>query len=53
MEVKLYKAENGKKLLEGTLLGLKEGVIGLRLEDGTEIELPLEKAAKVNLAVVF
>ena len=53
VEVKLYKAENGKKLLEGTLLGLKEGVIGLRLEDGTEIELPLEKAAKVNLAVVF
>ena len=53
VEIKLYKAENGKKLLEGKLIGLKDGIITIADEKEEEFSLPLEKAAKVNLKVVF
>ncbi len=53
VEIKLYKAENGKKLLEGKLIGLKDGIITIADENDNEFSLPLEKAAKVNLKVVF
>ena len=53
VEIKLYEAMDGKKHLEGELLGLKDGTVTIRDDDGKEISLPKEKAAKINLAVVF
>ena len=53
VDVKLYEAMDGKKLLTGTLTGYSDGEITIRDENDTEIILPKGKAAKVNLAVVF
>ncbi|MBR5730490.1 MAG: ribosome maturation factor RimP [Firmicutes bacterium] len=53
VEIKLYEALDGKKHLEGELLGLKDGTVTIKDDDGKEISLPKEKAAKINLAVVF
>ena len=53
IEVRLYEAINGKKLIEGELTGLKDGIVTVRTDNGEEISLPKEKAAKINLAVVF
>ena len=44
---------NGKKLLEGELLGLADGIVSIKDDKGKEISLPRDKAAKINLAVVF
>ena len=53
VEAKLYEAVNGKKLIEGDLIGLKDGIITIKTDKGEMISLPKEKAAKINLAVVF
>ena len=53
IEVKLYEAIDGKKLLTGTLTGYNDGEITITSEKGKEIVLPKGKAAKVNLAVIF
>ena len=53
IEIRLYEAIGGKKLLEGTLIGLKDGIVTITDEKGNEISLPKDKAAKINLAVVF
>ena len=53
IEIKLYEAIDGKKAIEGELIGLKDGIISVRDDDGNEISLPKDKAAKINLAVVF
>ena len=45
--------DDGKKLLEGTLSGYKDGVVTITDDSGKETQLPKEKAAKINLAVVF
>ena len=52
IEVKLYESINGSKMIEGILQDYKEGII--TVADGNKvIELPREKAAKINLAVIF
>ena len=65
IEVSLFKAYNGRKNYEGTLLGLADGV--LRMEcllpepkgrakaaaAAETVELPFELVAKAKLAVVF
>jgi ribosome maturation factor RimP len=53
IEVKLYEAIDGKKLLTGTLTDYNDGEITITSEKGKEIVLPKGKAAKVNLAVIF
>ena len=53
VEIKLYEAIDGKKHLEGTLVGLKDNVVTIIDDKGNEISLPKDKAAKINLAVVF
>ena len=53
VEVKLYEAIDGKKQLEGELVGLKDGIVTIKDDDGKEISLPKDKAGKINLAVVF
>jgi len=44
---------NGKKVFEGELLGLKDGIIRIRCKDSTEIEFEREKVASVKRVVRF
>ena len=53
IEIKLYEALDGSKLLPGTLVGRTNGVITVKDPKGKEISLPEDKIAKINLAVVF
>lgn len=53
VEVKLYKALDGKKFYTGTLTGYRDGTVTLTDEKGKEITLQQSDAAKINLAVVF
>ena len=53
IELKLFEALDGKKKYSGRLKDYKDGVISLELENGNVIEIPKEKASKVNLAVIF
>ena len=53
IEISLYEAMDGKKLLEGELSGYKDGIVTITDDNGKEISLPREKAGKINLAVVF
>ena len=52
IDVKLYQAMNGKKTLEGKLIGLEYGVIVME-EDGKEVRISRKDAAYVRLAVIF
>lgn len=52
VEVKLFTAIEGNKNHEGTLIGLKDGIVTISV-NGSEIELPKDKISKINLAVVF
>ncbi len=52
VEVKLFTAVEGSKNHEGTLIGLKDGIVTISV-NGSEIELPKDKISKINLAVVF
>lgn len=52
VEVKLFIAIEGSKNHEGTLIGLKDGIVTISV-NGSEIELPKDKISKINLAVVF
>ena len=53
VEVKLYKEMGGKKVYEGTLVGLIDGNIVIKDENDKEIMFPPDQVAKTNLAVVF
>lgn len=53
VEVKLYKGLDGKKLYEGTLVGLIDGNIVINNEKNEEMKFPFDQVAKTNLAVVF
>lgn len=53
VEVKLYKAVDGKKLYEGILVGLLDGTVVIKTEEDKTLEFSLEQVAKTSLAVVF
>ena len=55
VDISLYKALEGTKLKEFTaeLVGKNDDTVIIKDENGTEISLPLESIAKINLAVVF
>lgn len=53
VEVRLYKAVDGKKNYEGLLVGLIDGNVVLKDENDKELMFPLDQVAKTNLAVVF
>lgn len=53
VEVKLYKGVDGKKLYEGELVGLTDGVLTIKDENNNEITFSMDQVAKTNLAVVF
>ena len=52
IEIKLYEAVEGSKLLTGELTGYDGKTVSIKA-DGKDITLPLDKTAKINLAVVF
>lgn len=52
VEVKLYKALDGKKQFQGTLKGLEDGRIVIETDDGQE-SFDRKDVSKINLAVVF
>lgn len=52
VEVSLYKPINGKKKLEGELIGLADKIITIKIEE-EELNLPQDEVAKVRLVVVF
>jgi len=53
IEIKLYEAMDGKKMLEGELISHENGCVTIRDDEGKDISLPVEKAGKINLAVIF
>ena len=52
VEVRLYEALNGSKMIEGILIGKEDGEILLD-NDGTQTRIPQDKVSKINLAVIF
>lgn len=53
VEIKLYKAIDGKKTIEGILESIDDGKITVIDEKNQKIQLSLEQVAKTNLAVIF
>lgn len=53
VDVKLYRASNGKKEIQGTLKGLVDGNIIITDEEGNERSFSSRDVAKTCLAVVF
>jgi ribosome maturation factor RimP len=53
VDVKLYRAENGNKLVTGTLVGRKDGFIVIADENGCERSFAEKDVAKTCLAVIF
>ena len=53
VEIKLYKALDGKKFYTGKLTGYDDGKVTITDEKGKEITLQKSDAAKINLAVIF
>lgn len=52
VDVKLYKAENGKKEFSAVLTGFNDGVVTLET-DGSEMKLPVKQAAYIKLSFSF
>ena len=52
VDVKLYKALDGKKELSGVLLGVDNEILKLKI-DNDELQLAMSSIAKINLAVIF
>lgn len=52
VDVKLYSGIGGKKNYQGILKGLNENILTIE-ENGKTVELPFDKVAKTNLAVIF
>ncbi|QEK12235.1 ribosome maturation factor RimP [Crassaminicella thermophila] len=52
IEVHLYQPYDGKKIIEGELVGLKDGCVVLKV-DGEEIEISRKKISIVRLAVII
>lgn len=52
IQAKLYQALNGQKVVEGILIGLKDGYILVQVDNET-IEIPKDKASTVKLVVSF
>ena len=53
IELKLYKPIEGNKMIEGELIGLIEGKISIKLEDGDVFEIEKEKVALTRLLLNF
>ena len=52
VDVKLYKAINGQKLISGTLLGYENGIIKIR-SGNEEMDFEKSSVASVRLAIIW
>ena len=53
VDVRLYRSEDGNKLVTGILVDKKDGFIVIADDKGNEMSLPEKDVAKTCLAVVF
>ncbi len=53
VQVNLYQPIEGEKVIQGTLVGLKDNKIILTRDDSNTVEIPKSKAAVVKLLVTF
>ncbi|MCT4606764.1 MAG: ribosome maturation factor RimP [Marinisporobacter sp.] len=53
VEVHLYQSLNGKKRIEGELVGLENEFIVLKMDSDEELKIPREKVSKVKLSVII
>jgi ribosome maturation factor RimP len=53
VDVKLYKAVDGRKQFTAPLIGLADGVVSFKDEKGEGFEIPLEQISKINLSVII
>lgn len=53
VQAKLFQPVEGQKVIQGTLLGLDDGKISIKKENGQTILIPKSKAAVVKLLVTF
>jgi len=53
VEAYLYQAVDGKKMIEGELLGLIKNVVAIKISEQETLELSKDKIAKVKLAVII
>ena len=52
VDLRLYRAEDGRKDWSGRLLGRKEEVVLIESEDGSVKQFPMSDISKINLAVI-
>ena len=53
IDIGLYKAKDGSKVITGVLTGYNDGDVTVRTDGGAEITVPKADIASVRLAVVF
>lgn len=53
VEVKLYETQDGRKVFEGKLLGLFDGLVRILSENGEEKVFPRAKISSVKLKINF
>ncbi|KAB3531342.1 ribosome maturation factor RimP [Alkaliphilus serpentinus] len=53
VELKLFEAINGQKLLEGQLMGLENNHIMLKINHSDTLQIPRDKIAITRLAIKF
>ena len=53
VQANLFQPIDGEKVIQGTLVGLKENKIIIDREDASTVEIPKSKAAVVKLLVTF
>ena len=53
IDIGLYKAIGGSKIISGKLIGLSDGVITAELPDGSEFSIKKDETSSVKLTVIF
>ena len=53
IDMGLYKAIDGSKVISGKLLSYADGIITVQLPDGKEFSIKKDETSSVKLAVIF
>ena len=53
IDIGLYKAIKGSKIISGKLIGLSDGIITVELPDGSEFSIKKDETSSVKLTVIF
>jgi ribosome maturation factor RimP len=51
--IRTHRSVAGRRKINGTLEGVEDGVVGVRLEDGTHLDVPLEDISSARLDYEF